>query len=116
MVRAAMAAERSGSAATAAFSLVGTNPGHTELQHTPDWAHASDCDRVRAASPLFDAPSPPLFPNARPACCEVTLMIRPQPRAAITGPNRWPSTNGAVTLTASMRSQCSSDSDVSGGL
>ena len=64
----------------------------------------------------MDAPYPPLLPNARSACCDVTLMIRPQPRAAISGPNRWPSRNGAVTLTAIIRSQCSSDSDPSGGL
>src|ERR1700727_2322253 len=114
MVRAAMAAERSGSAATAALSRVGTNPGHTALQHTPDPAHASDCDRVKEARPPLDAPYPPLFANARPACCEVTLMIRPQPRAAIPGPNRWPSRNGAVRLTAMVRSQSARLSDSSG--
>src|ERR1700733_13055000 len=42
-------------------------------------------------------------------------MIRPQPLAAIAGPKRCPSRNGAVRLTASIRSQCSSDSDPSGG-
>ena len=36
MVRAAMAAERSGSRATWALSRVGTKPGQTELQHTPE--------------------------------------------------------------------------------
>ena len=42
-------------------------------------------------------------------------MIRPQPRAAITGPNRWPSRNGAVRLTAMVRSQSARLSDGSGG-
>jgi hypothetical protein len=96
-------------------SGVATKPGHTEFTHTPDFAHASDWDRVSAARPPFDAPYPPLLPNARCACCEVTLMIRPQPRAAICGPNRCPSRNGAVRLTATIRSQCSSDSEASGG-
>ena len=50
------AAERAGSWATTALSRVGTNPGQTELQHTPDRAHASDCERVSAASPALDAP------------------------------------------------------------
>src|SRR6266581_4546551 len=104
MVRAAMAAERAGSLATAALSRVGTNPGQTELQHTPDRAQASDCDRVSAARPPLDAPYPPLLPKARPACCEVTLTIRPHPRAAIDGPNRWPSRNGAVRFTAMVSS------------
>ena len=76
---------------------------------------ASDWDRVSAARPPFDAPYPPLFANARWACCEVTLMIRPKPRAAIAGPNRWPSRNGAVKLTATVRSQSSTLSDASGG-
>ncbi len=98
------------------MSGVATNPGQTELTHTPDEAHASDWERVSDARLPLDAPYPPLLPNARSACCDVTLMIRPQPRAAISGPNRWPSTNGAVTLTACIRSQCSSDSDASGGL
>src|ERR1700722_3086732 len=115
-VRAARAADRPGSDDTSRVSGVATNPGQTEFTHTPDADHASDWDRVSAARPPLDAPYPPLLPNARSACCEVTLMIRPQPRAAISGPNRWPSTNGAVTLTASIRSQCSSDSDASGGL
>ncbi len=97
------------------MSRVATNPGHTELQHTPYEAHASDCDRVSAASPPLLAPYAPLFPNARCACCEVTLMIRPQPREAIEGPNRWPSRNGAVRLTAMVRSQSSTLSDGSGG-
>src|ERR1700742_3667359 len=56
IVRAAIAADRSGSRATCALSRVGTNPGHTELQHTPEGAHASDCDRVSAARPPLDAP------------------------------------------------------------
>src|ERR1700685_1326052 len=115
-VRAARAAERIGSDDTSRVSGVATNPGQTEFTHTPDGAHASDWERVSAASPPLDAPYPPLLPNARSACCDVTLMIRPQPRAAISGPNRWPSTNGAVSLTACIRSQCSSDSDASGGL
>ncbi len=42
-------------------------------------------------------------------------MIRPQPRAAIPGPNRWPSRNGAVRLTAMVRSQSARLSDSSGG-
>src|ERR1700733_8084491 len=42
-------------------------------------------------------------------------MIRPQPLSAIAGPNRCPSRNGAFRLTATIRSQCSSDSDSSGG-
>ena len=42
-------------------------------------------------------------------------MIRPQPRAAIAGPNRCPSRNGAVRFTATIRSQCSSDREPSGG-
>src|SRR5271169_4342609 len=99
----------------AALSRVATNPGHTELQHTPDRAHASDCDRVSAARPPLDAPYPPLFANARWACWEVTLMIRPQPREAIDGPNRWPSRNGAVRLTAIVRSQSAAVSEASGG-
>src|SRR5580692_8186182 len=115
MVRAASAAINSGSAAMCALSRVGTKPGHTELQHTPEEAHASDWDRVSEARPPFDAPYPPLFANARCACCEVTLIIRPQPRAAIKGPNRWPSRNGAVRLTAMVRSQSAMLSSASGG-
>src|SRR5579872_6926862 len=92
-----------------------TKPGHTELQQTPDGAHASDCDRVSAASPPFDAPYPPLSPNAFSACCDVTLMIRPQPRSAMPGPKRCPSRNGAVRFTAIVTSQSASDSDASGG-
>ena len=115
MVRAARAVIRSGSLARCALSRVATKPGHTELQHTPDRAQASDWDRVSEASPPLDAPYPPLFANARWACCEVTLMIRPQPRAAIKGPNRWPSRNGAVRLTAMVRSQSAVLSSASGG-
>src|SRR5579864_7274675 len=115
MVRAAMAAQRTGSPATAAVSGVATNPGHSALQHTPDRAHASDCDRVSAARPPLDAPYAPLLANARCACCDVTLMIRPQPRSAIRGPNRWPSRNGAVRLTAIVRSHSDTVSDASGG-
>src|SRR5580692_10649837 len=115
MVRAARAATTAGSLARCALSRVITKPGHTELQHTPDRAHASDCERVKDARPPFDAPYPPLLANARWACCEVTLMIRPQPRAAIAGPNRWPSRNGAVRLTAMVRSQSCTLSDDSGG-
>ena len=89
MVRAASLAINSGSAAMCALSRVGTKPGHTELQHTPP-AQASDWDRVSAARPPLDAPYPPLFANARWACCEVTLMIRPKPRAAITGRTAGP--------------------------
>src|SRR5580693_3734440 len=98
-----------------ALSRVATKPGHTELQHTPEAAHASDCERVNEARPPFDAPYPPLLANARWACCEVTLMIRPNPRAAIAGPNHWPSRNGAVRLTAMVRSQSCTLSDDSGG-
>src|ERR1039458_7259235 len=76
--------------------------------------HAA-CDRVSAARPPLDAPYPPLCPNARWACCEVTLTIRPQPRAAICGPNRCPSRNGAVRLTAMVRSQSATASAPSGG-
>ena len=56
MVRAASAADRAGSLATAAVSGVATKPGVTALQHTPRAAHASDCDRVSPASPALDAP------------------------------------------------------------
>src|SRR5579863_6729200 len=114
-VRLASAADRTGSDATSMVSGVDTNPGQTELTHTPEADHASDCDRVSAASPDLVAPYPPLLPNARIACCEVMLMIRPQPRAAIAGPKRCPSRNGAVRLTAIMRSQCSSDREPSSG-
>src|SRR5271169_482316 len=106
-VRSASAADRTGSDDTSTVSGVDTNPGQTELTHTPEADHASDCDRVSAASPALDAPYPPLLPNARIACCEVTLMIRPQPLDAIAGPNRCPSRNGAVRLTAMVRSQSS---------
>ncbi len=92
-----------------------TKPGLTALQHTPRPAHASDWDRVRPASPALDAPYPPLFPNARIACWDATLMIRPQPRAAMDGPNRWPSRNGAVRFTASSSSHWPSASSPSGG-
>src|SRR3984885_3980608 len=114
-VRAARAADRIGSDDTSRVSGVATNPGQTEFTHTPDADHASDWDRVRDARPPLEAPYPPLLPNARCACCEVTLMIRPQPRAAMAGPKRCPSRNGAVRLTAVIMSQCSSDSDGSGG-
>src|SRR6266511_1799634 len=43
------------------------------------------------------------------------LMILPQPRAAMRGPNRWPSRNGAVRLTAMVRFQSSSVSSSSAG-
>lgn len=92
-----------------------TKPGHTELQQTPDEAHASDWERVSAARPPFEAPYPPLLPNAFSACCDVTLMIRPQPRPAIPGPNRCPSRNGAVRFTAIVASHSASDIDPSGG-
>ena len=92
-----------------------TNPGVIALQHTPLGAHASDWDRVSPASPALDAPYPPLLPNARTACWEATLMIRPQPRRAIAGPKRWPSTNGAVRFTASTSPHCSSVCSPSGG-
>src|SRR5580704_6193593 len=114
MVRAARAATTAGSLARCALSRVITKPGHTELQHTPDRAHASDCERVSDVRPPFEAPYPPLLAKARCACCDVTLMIRPQPRAAIAGPNRCPSRNGAVRLTASVRSQSSTRSDENG--
>src|SRR5258708_13231483 len=100
IVRAASAAERAGSLAASRVSGVITKPGEIALQHTPRGAHASDWDRVSDARPPLDAPYPPLFPNARTACCDATLMIRPQPRSAIGGPKRWPSRNGAVRLTA----------------
>src|SRR5260370_19726606 len=115
MVLAAIACQRSGSDATATVSGVATNPGHTELQQTPERAHASDCERVSAARPPLDAPYPPLLPKARPACCEVTLMIRPHPRVAIDGPNRWPSRNGAVRFTAMVRSHSAKVTSASGG-
>src|ERR1700683_4081755 len=89
-VRPASAADRTGSDATSTVSGVDTNPGQTELTHTPAGAAASDCDRVRAASPPLAPPYPPLLPNARIACWEVMLMIRPQPLDAIAGPNRCP--------------------------
>src|ERR1022692_22976 len=56
MVRAAIAADLTGSPATAAFSGVGTKPGEIALQHTPRGAHASDCDLVSEARPPLDAP------------------------------------------------------------
>ncbi len=43
-------------------------------------------------------------------------MMRPQPRAAIAGPNCWPSRNGAVRFTATERSHSSTLSTDSGGL
>ncbi len=43
-------------------------------------------------------------------------MIRPQPLAAMGGPNRWPSRNGAVRLTAMVVSQSAMVSWPSGGL
>ena len=115
MVRAARAAERTGSLATALVIGVATNPGVTALQQTPWGAQASDWDRVSPASPALDAPYPPLLPNARTACWEATLMIRPQPRRAIAGPKRWPSTNGAVRFTASTPPHCSSVCSPRGG-
>src|SRR6266568_2699832 len=115
MVRPASAADRAGSAATCAVSGVATKPGQIALTVTPDGAQASDCDRVSAARPPLDAPYPPLLPNARCACWEVTLMIRPQPRAAIDGPNRCPSRKGAVRLSANVRSHSSSVISPSGG-
>src|SRR6266536_1154586 len=56
MVRAASAALRAGSLATSLVSGVTTNPGDSELQHTPRGAHASDCDLVSEARPPLDAP------------------------------------------------------------
>ena len=85
------------------------------MQQTPERAQASDCERVSAARPPLDAPYPPLLAKARPACCEVTLTIRPQPRAAIDGPNRWPSRKGAVRFTAMVRSHWAGVSSASGG-
>ena len=55
-VRSASAADRTGSDATSTVSGVDTNPGQNELTHTPDAAHASDCDLVRESSPPLDAP------------------------------------------------------------
>ncbi len=80
IVRAASAAERAGLLAASRVSGVITKPGEIALQHTPRGAHASDWDRVSDARPPLDAPYPPLFPNARTACWDATLMIRPQPR------------------------------------
>src|SRR5258708_36134630 len=115
MVRAGSVAERTGSAATSAVSGVATKPGTIVLQHTPRGAQASDWDLVSPASPALAAPYPPLLPKARTACCEAMLRIRPQPRPAITGPNRWPSRNGAVRLTAIRVSQSAVVSSPSGG-
>ena len=56
MVRADIAADLTGSAATAAFSGVGTKPGQIALQHTPRGAQASDYDLVSDARPPLDAP------------------------------------------------------------
>ena len=42
-------------------------------------------------------------------------MIRPQPRAAMPVPYRWPSRNGAVRLTAMVWSHCAWVSSGSGG-
>src|SRR5713226_5128554 len=86
IVRAASAADRTGSLATSLVSGVATKPGATALQHTPLGAQASDCDRVSPVSPALAAPYPPLLPNARIACCEAMLTIRPQPRPAMPGP------------------------------
>jgi hypothetical protein len=115
IVRAARAAVRSGSAATSAVSGVATQPGQTELTRTPRGAQASDWDLVSAARAPFDTPYAPLSPNARCACCDVTLMIRPQPRAAMDGPRRCPSRNGAVTFNARLTSQSASERSSSGG-
>src|SRR5580693_8505803 len=115
MVRAARAAERTGSLATASVSGVATNPGVIALQHTPLPAQASDWDRVSPVRPALDAPYPPLLPNARTACWEATLMIRPQPRRAIAGPKHWPSTNGAVRFTVITSAHCSRVCSPSGG-
>src|SRR5258707_13731483 len=104
IVRAASAAERAGSFAASRVSGVITKPGEIALQHTPRGAHASDWDRVSDASPPLDAPDPPLFPNARTAGWDATLVIRPQPRSAIGGPNSYPSRNGAAKLTPIVRS------------
>ena len=78
MVRAASAADRTGSDATSAVSGVATKPGTIALQHTPRDAQASDWDLVSPASPAFAAPYPPLVPNARTDCWEAILRIRPQ--------------------------------------
>src|SRR5262249_60273995 len=86
MVRAASAADRTGSAATSAVSGVATKPGTIALQRTPCGAQASDWDLVSPARPALAAPYPPLLPKARTACCDAMLMIRPQPRSAIGGP------------------------------
>src|SRR5260370_22454950 len=88
IVRAASAAVRAGSLAESRVSGVITKQGEIALQHTPRGAHASDWDRVSDARPPLDAPYPPLFPNARTACWDATLMIRPQRRSAIGGPKR----------------------------
>src|SRR6266702_7401858 len=116
MVLAASAAERTGSRATGVVIAVGTKPGAIALQRTPDAAQASACDLVSDTRPPLAAPYPPLLPNARMACCDATLMMRPQPWAAIAGPNSWPSRNGAVRLTSSVRSHSAWASWASGGL
>src|SRR5260221_12907973 len=116
MVRPARAAERTGSDATCLVIVVATKPGAIALQHTPEADQASACDLVSDTRPPLDAPYPPLLPKALIACCDATLMMRPQPLAAIAGPNCWPSRNGAVRFTSSERSQSSGVSSASGGL
>jgi hypothetical protein len=55
-VRAARAADLAGSDATSVVRGVATKPGQTELTQTPDFAQASDWERVRAARPALEAP------------------------------------------------------------
>src|SRR5262249_60235948 len=100
MVRAASAAERTGSAATSAVSGVATKPGTIALQHTPRGAQASDWDLVSPASPALAAPYPPLFPNARAACWEAMLRLRPQPRPAMAGTDAFQGEQGVAGVAA----------------
>ena len=76
-MRAACAATLAWSAKTASVSGVCTTPGAIALQQTPRRDQASACDRVSPTSPALAAPYAPLFPYARKACWETTLMIRP---------------------------------------
>src|SRR3954465_12448034 len=85
IVRAACAATFAGSAKTGSVSGGCTTPGAITLQHTPRGDQAAACDLVRATRPALETPYAPLLPYARNACCEATLMIRPQPRSAIRG-------------------------------
>ncbi len=99
MERAARASTRPGMACAGSVSGVSTNPGTMVLLHTPCGDHASACERERPVIAALLTPYAPLSPNALIDCCEPTLMMRPQPRAAMRGPKCWPSRYGAVMLT-----------------